>query len=147
MNHTKSHVRRRIVPRTPLLCKATVLLVEGYKKVREALAWYLSAKGYHVLLAEDLAQAEAIAHHERQDKIDLLLANLDIPTPRLAELTPWFTNAHPDGKRMLMAAMLPARRAVDSAQSKAQPFILSNLAASILETLAENGLRASTLDN
>jgi DNA-binding NtrC family response regulator len=56
--------------------RPTVLIVEDVEDVREFVAEVLSHKGYHVLTASGLPEAEAVRERLRLDALALVITNL-----------------------------------------------------------------------
>lgn len=80
----------------------TVLLVEDEPAVRALARRVLTANGYHVLEAEDAAQALAVAHGQ-DGPIHLLLADVVMPHMGGRELAESLAMFYPDAKVLFMS--------------------------------------------
>ncbi len=81
----------------------TILVVEDEPAVRALAAQILRRLGYSVLEAEDGAQARDIVTNLREPKIDLLLADIVLPTSGGRELLDWMGEAQ-EGAKILFTS-------------------------------------------
>jgi two-component system, cell cycle sensor histidine kinase and response regulator CckA len=80
----------------------TILLVEDEDTVRESIADYLKQKGYTVLVANNGAQALALAYQSERT-IDLMLTDVIMPQMSGRELADRIRNHHPAIKTVFMS--------------------------------------------
>jgi len=83
----------------------TVLVVDDDEFIREMEVWILSQLGYHVLQAEDPAQAMRLA--AATPKIHLLLTDFLMPGANGLQLAAQFRAVHPHTPVLMVSGSLP----------------------------------------
>jgi two-component system cell cycle sensor histidine kinase/response regulator CckA len=119
---------------------ATLLLVEDEDGVRELIHEWLSAHGFTVWAAEDGHRAMAVA--EQIEQIDLLIADVVMPTMGGPALAKRLLQARPDLKVIFVSgyadeAIGDRRMLEDGASFLQKPFTLEELLVKVREVLAD----------
>jgi CheY-like chemotaxis protein len=106
--------------------RETVLVAEGSQPVREVTRELLEGLGYTVLVAANAEEALRLAR-ERQEPIDVVLADAAMPGLRGGRLDEQLVAARPRTRVLLMAA--------DAESGVAKPFTEDRLARAIRDAL------------
>lgn len=122
----------------------TILVVEDEASLREVIQQYLSAKGYHVLAAENGAAAKKLCE-VWPGHVDLLLTDFIMPGMRGSEVASEVLRMHPEARVILMSGYADRDTQTDEGQMKytflQKPLTLCVLAEQIRMSLDHAGER------
>lgn len=117
----------------------TVLVVDDFEPICDLVARQLSAGGYHVLTASDAVEAQKIVQSASGSRIDLLLADVEMPGVSGVELAEWFSNVRPQAKVLLMSRCEKSPEAKKRAILQ-KPFSWAKLGAAVREAWTPSGV-------
>ena len=123
---------------TGALPEQTVFVVDDYAPICALVARHLSSMGFRVLTATSPMEAQRIVRCEIWLKIDLLLADLEMPGMRGDELADWLSHERPQSRRLFMSANRRRLRETNASMIE-KPFSLNELSDAVGKALAVDG--------
>jgi len=121
----------------------TILVVDDYPALCEVAALFLSRCGYRVLTATNGEQAQQIA---REQPIDLLLTDVDMPGMQGDELAAWLQASRPRTQVVFMSGNPMHLHRLKPCHFVEKPFVfLQNLVTKIREVLNHGCAEAPAL--